>query len=341
MTRTGLHFYPWDVTLWRGSETRMRFTPAERYFYRELLDHCYTEGSIPDDIIVLAKIADIDLKDAEEMWPVVRTKFTKSGDRWEHPKANEVIRQAIEKTEKHKVAGSKGGKSKAKAMLEQTQSEALPVKESKVKESTLSLSKTERESSEPTGSARSLASLTASGDEIPTPAEVFHGDAKKMHVAPENLPQDAPEPTGAPPTTQKSPQRPAGLKNAHHAFAEDEVASDLTLTSPETPMMAAERAIKETLAYLMNNHQVNRRSRSENVMGALRKIAKEEHGRTIPALMSYIRSQHDRWKKCRDWREGFANGLVDWLLEGMWKHDAPPAGGAIAPSRPRLRYPEG
>lgn len=44
-----IHFYEWRIGAWSISETRDRLNAAGRGIYRELLDHCYGQGKIPDD----------------------------------------------------------------------------------------------------------------------------------------------------------------------------------------------------------------------------------------------------------------------------------------------------
>ncbi len=48
---------------------------AARGAYRDLLDHCYLDGSIPDDPPLLARMLGCDLAEFERIWPELRPHF--------------------------------------------------------------------------------------------------------------------------------------------------------------------------------------------------------------------------------------------------------------------------
>lgn len=70
-----LDFYPWYVTRYRAHRKANRMNYVERGLYRELLDECWEEGTIPDDIPKLAEIARCPVGVMAEAWPNIRPCF--------------------------------------------------------------------------------------------------------------------------------------------------------------------------------------------------------------------------------------------------------------------------
>ena len=79
-----LHSYPWYVADWRGSETRLTLNSSAKYIFRELLDQMWIEGSIPDDMAAMARIAAVELKEFKAAWPSLEGKFLIEGGRVTH-----------------------------------------------------------------------------------------------------------------------------------------------------------------------------------------------------------------------------------------------------------------
>lgn len=50
-----LHSFPWYPDDWYGKETWLLMSCEERGIYRELLDHCYQEGSLPNSEAILQR----------------------------------------------------------------------------------------------------------------------------------------------------------------------------------------------------------------------------------------------------------------------------------------------
>lgn len=73
--RKPLEFYPWYVTRYRAHRKVQRMNHVERGLYRELLDECWEEGAIPDDINKLAEIARCPVGVMAEAWPNIRPCF--------------------------------------------------------------------------------------------------------------------------------------------------------------------------------------------------------------------------------------------------------------------------
>lgn len=70
-----LPFYPWYVTRYRAHRKVQRMNYIERGLYRELLDECWEEGQIPDDMTKLAEIARCPVGVMAEAWPNLRPCF--------------------------------------------------------------------------------------------------------------------------------------------------------------------------------------------------------------------------------------------------------------------------
>jgi uncharacterized protein YdaU (DUF1376 family) len=70
-----LPFLRWYVTDYRASRRVQRLTWQERGLYRELLDECWIEGSIPDDMDRLAEIAGCPRGVMAEAWANLKAMF--------------------------------------------------------------------------------------------------------------------------------------------------------------------------------------------------------------------------------------------------------------------------
>jgi len=70
-----LPFYPWYVMRYRAHRKVQRMNHVERGLYRELLDECWEEGTIPDDTVKLAEIARCPVGVMAEAWPNIRPCF--------------------------------------------------------------------------------------------------------------------------------------------------------------------------------------------------------------------------------------------------------------------------
>lgn len=70
-----LPFLRWYVTDYRASRRVQRLTWQERGIYRELMDECWIEGSIPDDIDRLAALADCPKGVMAEAWVNIKPMF--------------------------------------------------------------------------------------------------------------------------------------------------------------------------------------------------------------------------------------------------------------------------
>lgn len=104
-----LQSYPWYVGDWRASETRVNLTLEERGLYRELLDSCYIERSLPTDERKLARIANCSDEEFARCWPAVKTLFSERNDRYFHGKVSEVLGKLDGYSEQRREAGRISG----------------------------------------------------------------------------------------------------------------------------------------------------------------------------------------------------------------------------------------
>jgi hypothetical protein len=70
-----IHFYEWSVIRWLTSDTRAKLDPAGRGIFRELLDLCYTQGSIPKDPDLICRKTDCTEEQYRRSWPVMEHHF--------------------------------------------------------------------------------------------------------------------------------------------------------------------------------------------------------------------------------------------------------------------------
>lgn len=112
-----LPYLRWYVTDYRASRNANRLTWQERGIYRELLDECWIEGSIPDDLVRLAEMARCPLGIMAEAWPNIRPLFTECD--WGDGMYLTSRRLEIERSEedRRRVAMSQGGKKGAATRL--------------------------------------------------------------------------------------------------------------------------------------------------------------------------------------------------------------------------------
>jgi uncharacterized protein YdaU (DUF1376 family) len=113
--------YPWYIADWRDSETRIKLTLAERGLYRELIDYCYLEGSLPADRSQIKLLSASDGHDFARAWIKVQTLFdlvsTPNGKRFVHSKVTEVRERLEAYHEQNKHAGVKSGQARRERLL--------------------------------------------------------------------------------------------------------------------------------------------------------------------------------------------------------------------------------
>src|SRR5664279_1733885 len=111
-----LPYYRWHWRDYRANRKVQSMTYTERGLYRELLDECWAEGFIPDDLDALAEICGCPRDVLEGCWPKLRACFVEAS-----PGALINPRMDKERTEKDAeraskaVAGALGGSVRARA----------------------------------------------------------------------------------------------------------------------------------------------------------------------------------------------------------------------------------
>lgn len=108
-----IHSYPWYVADWRQSETRIRLALPERAIYRELLDYCWAEGSLPTDEKTLAVICACDIREFRKSWKAVKQLFIEQDGRLTHHRVVAGRDKLQSWNEARREAGKKGGLGKA------------------------------------------------------------------------------------------------------------------------------------------------------------------------------------------------------------------------------------
>ena len=73
-------YYPWHVKDYRANRKVQRMSYLERGLYRELLDECWTEGAIPDDLAALADICGCPFDVMADAWAKIRPCFAEHPD---------------------------------------------------------------------------------------------------------------------------------------------------------------------------------------------------------------------------------------------------------------------
>ena len=109
--RSMIHSYPWYITDWRESEAVLTMTIEQRGLYRELLDMCWREGSLPTEERTLRKLAMAEQAEFDKCWPVVKTQFTERDGRLWNAKVDEKRPEVL----KSKEDRSRGGKIRAES----------------------------------------------------------------------------------------------------------------------------------------------------------------------------------------------------------------------------------
>ena len=113
--RPKLLWCKWWLADWLSSETRYSMTAAERGVYRDALDLCYSEGSIPADEQTLGRLLAVNPEEFASTWPKVSRKFQPHPDlpeRLINRRAAEVIAEEETFRRRQSEFGKCGGRPK-------------------------------------------------------------------------------------------------------------------------------------------------------------------------------------------------------------------------------------
>lgn len=113
-----LPYYKWLWQDWRSNRHVQRMTYIERGIYRELLDECWVEGSIPNDISALADIIGCPEDVMASAWQVLGKRFVLLDGRWHNEKIDSLRTERDALRVKRSKAGRKGGTAKLASIKE-------------------------------------------------------------------------------------------------------------------------------------------------------------------------------------------------------------------------------
>lgn len=108
-----LTYYKWHWQDWRSNRTVQRMSYIERGLYRELLDECWVEGSVPDDIGLLADICGCPVDVMTSAWQTLSKCFEHHGNCYTNKKLDSMRTERDAIRAARSIAGSKGGISKS------------------------------------------------------------------------------------------------------------------------------------------------------------------------------------------------------------------------------------
>lgn len=109
-----LGYYKWHWQSWRANRKVQRMSYIERGIYRELLDECWAEGFIPDDIEKLADICGCPSEVMANAWQVLSKCFANAGNGFLYNERLEQERTDMDRTRANRArAGAAGGRAKA------------------------------------------------------------------------------------------------------------------------------------------------------------------------------------------------------------------------------------
>lgn len=107
--KVGIISYPWYVSDWFNSETRLSMNAAEKGIYRDLLDYCWLEGSLPSSPKLLRNISNSSPKEFSKSFSAVRKCFYEKEGRLFHRKVDDKRKELITYRKGRIEAGRKGG----------------------------------------------------------------------------------------------------------------------------------------------------------------------------------------------------------------------------------------
>lgn len=108
-----LPYYKWFWQDWRSNRTVQRMTYVDRGLYRELLDECWVEGSLPDGIEALAEICGCPVDVMANAWQVLGKCFHLVDGRLHNEKLDSLRTEKDVLRVARCAAGRKGGIRKA------------------------------------------------------------------------------------------------------------------------------------------------------------------------------------------------------------------------------------
>ena len=108
-----LPYYKWFWQDWRANRKAQRMNYIERGLYRELLDECWVEGSIPNDLNILAEICGCPNDVMANAWQVLESCFKLVEDVYINEKMESLRTEKDTERLVKALSGKKGGVSKS------------------------------------------------------------------------------------------------------------------------------------------------------------------------------------------------------------------------------------
>jgi len=108
-----LPYYKWFWQDWRANRKAQRMSYIERGLYRELLDECWVEGFIPNDISFLAEICGCPNDVMTSAWQVLESCFELVDDKYINKKMESMRTEKDTERLIKSLNGKKGGDSKS------------------------------------------------------------------------------------------------------------------------------------------------------------------------------------------------------------------------------------
>jgi uncharacterized protein YdaU (DUF1376 family) len=108
-----LPYYKWFWQDWRANRKTQRMGYVERGLYRELLDECWVEGSIPNDIAILAEICGCPKDVMANAWQVLESCFELLEGKYINKKMESMRTEKDAERLMKSKSGKKGGVSKS------------------------------------------------------------------------------------------------------------------------------------------------------------------------------------------------------------------------------------
>lgn len=108
-----LPYYKWFWQDWRANRKAQRMSYIERGLYRELLDECWVEGYIPNDLSILAEICGCPKDVMTDAWQVLESCFELIDDIYINKKMESMRTEKDAERLAKSESGKKGGVTKS------------------------------------------------------------------------------------------------------------------------------------------------------------------------------------------------------------------------------------
>ena len=117
-----LPYYRWMWRDWRANRKVQHMSWQARGLYRELLDECWAEGFIPNDVTALAEICGCEVEEMAEVWPRIKARFY---EKQPGQYTNHTLEDQRTELDTLRVANSKNARDAALARLNAANAERV------------------------------------------------------------------------------------------------------------------------------------------------------------------------------------------------------------------------